>query len=444
VLVAGQVFPFTTLSDRKLTPSFRARYRSFLSHPRISLYREIIGKAVYALTGVLIFFNPFPKLTAVEEISFYGAFFLFLIMAMLKGGIRMANPLTLPLGLFFAWACIGLPFALDAGNSGHDVYAHLFKYLVIFYLLVNVFATEKRLGQLILIVIASTTVYAVVTMSHFYLILGNPLTVKLGYRMPWEIPTNVIGVLTIAALIFCLFRLLERKTAPERIILAAALFMLTAATLATQTRSAIGAMIVGLIVAAPRLKKVLLIFLPLILLMVFVMPVKNRLDPGSLLNKIRTDDRINTWRIFYEMAKDHPLTGIGFGFESYRDDALLAKYNARVPERYRRPVADKAPHNFIVDTAVRTGFVGLALFLFIMLRMLWTAGRLALRGRSPLVGSWSLAMLAASSSWIVQSMFENTLSGPPAVVLILIMAATVILRQLDQPPAPAASASKQD
>jgi len=426
-----------------LTPSFRARYQRFLSHPRISLYGEIIGKAVYALTGVLIFFNPFPKLTAVEEISFYGAFLLFLMMAALKGGTRMANPLTLPLGMFLAWACIGLPFALDAGNSSHDVYAHLFKYLVIFCLIVNVFATEKRLYQLILIVIASTTVYAVVTLSHFYLILGNPLTVKLGYRLPWEIPTNVIGVLTIAALIFCLFSFMEKQTAPERIILAAALFILTAATLATQTRSAMGAMTIGLIVAAPRLKKVLLLFLPLILLMVFVMPVKNRLEPGSLLNKIRTDDRINTWYIFYELAKDHPLTGVGFGFETYQDDDLLAKYNARVPERYRRPVADKAPHNFIVDTAVRTGFVGLALFLFIMLRMLWTAGRLAFRGHSSLVRNWSLAMLAASSSWIVQSMFENTLSGPPAVVLILIMAVTVILRQLDQPPGPASSTPEQ-
>ena len=92
---------------------------------------------------------------------------------------------------------------------------------------------------------------------------------------------------------------------------------------------------------------------------------------------------------------------------------------------------------------MRTGFVGLALFLFIMLRMLWTAGRLAFRGHSSFVRNWSLAMLAASSSWIVQSMFENTLSGPPAVVLILIMAVTVILRQLDQPPGPASSTPEQ-
>ncbi|MDI9571030.1 MAG: O-antigen ligase family protein [Pseudomonadota bacterium] len=415
-----------------MTSSFHARNRRILSHPRISLYREILGRAIYALTAVLIFFNPFPELTAVEEISFYGAFILFLALVALKGEVRMANPLALPLGLFFAWTCIGLPFALDAGNSAHDVYAHLFKYLVIFYLLVNVFATEKRLSRLILIVIASTTVYAVVTMCHFYLILGNPLTVKLGYRLPWEIPTNVIGVLTIAALIFCLFRLLERKTALERIILAAVLFALTAATLATQTRSAIGAMIIGLIVAAPRLKKVLLLFLPLILLMAFVMPVKNRLAPGSLLNKIRTDDRINTWYIFYEMAKDHPLTGIGFGFETYQDDDLLERYNARVPDSYRRPVADKAPHNFIVDTAARTGFVGLALFLIILLRMLWTAGRLACRGRSSFVGNWSLAMLAASSAWIVQGMFENVLSGPPAIILIMIMAMTMILWNIER------------
>jgi len=250
--------------------------------------------------------------------------------------------------------------------------------------------------------------------------------------MPWEIPTNVIGVLTVYSALLCLFSLLENNPPAGKIIFAAALLLLTFATLATQTRSAFAALITGLIVATPRLKKGILLLTPLILLMVLFMPVKNRLSPQSLIDKISSDDRINTWHTYYQILRDHPVTGIGFGFETYRDDALLAKYNARVPERYRLPVADKAPHNFLVDTAVRTGYVGLTLFMFIIIQILFTAGKLAFRGSNFFIRNWGLAMLAAIASWIIQSLFENTLSGPPAVVLILIMAMTVILWRLDR------------
>jgi len=419
--------------DRNLTTIRPSAYRRLATWGEAFGYEDHLRKALTFLVGVLIFFNPFPKLTAVEEIAFYSSFALFLMLAA-KKQMRpsLNNPFALPLAMFLTWAVVGLFTALDVRNSSHDVYAHLFKYLVIFYLLVNVFTTELHLRILSAIIIASTSIYAAVTMFDFYLLLGNPLAMKLGYRMPWEIPTNVIGVLTVYSALLCLFSLLENNPPAGKIIFAAALLLLTFATLATQTRSAFAALITGLIVATPRLKKGILLLTPLILLMVLFMPVKNRLSPQSLIDKISSDDRINTWHTYYQILRDHPVTGIGFGFETYRDDALLAKYNARVPERYRLPVADKAPHNFLVDTAVRTGYVGLTLFMFIIIQILFTAGKLAFRGSNFFIRNRGLAMLAAIASWIIQSLFENTLSGPPAVVLILIMAMTVILWRLDR------------
>lgn len=419
--------------DRNLTTIRPSAYRRLATWGEAFSYGDYLRKGLTILVGVLIFFNPFPRLTAVEEIAFYSSFALFLILTA-KKQIRpsLNNPFTIPLAMFLAWAVFGLVTALDVRNSSHDIYAHLCKYLVIFYLLVNVFPTELHLRLLSAIIIASTSIYAAVTMFDFYLLLGNPLAMKLGYRMPWEIPTNVIGVLTVYSALLCLFSLLENNPPAGKIIFAAALVLLTFATLATQTRSAFAALITGLIVATPRLKKGILLLTPLILLMVLFMPVKNRLSPQSLIDKISSDDRINTWHTYYQILRDHPLTGIGFGFETYRDDALLAKYNARVPERYRLPVADKAPHNFLVDTAVRTGYVGLTLFMFIIIQILFTAGKLAFRGSNFFIRNRGLAMLAAIASWIIQSLFENTLSGPPAVVLILIMAMTVILWRLDR------------
>jgi O-antigen ligase len=137
---------------------------------------------------------------------------------------------------------------------------------------------------------------------------------------------------------------------------------------------------------------------------------------------------VNIWRAFGEMIKDYPLTGIGFGMQTYFDESLLNKYTARLPLESRV----KAPHNLFIDVAVRTGLVGLAFFCYILASFIRMGWKLIRYGENHFIREWGLCLMAAFVAIIVQGMFENTLSGPSAIVLYIIMAMMTILWHLNR------------
>jgi O-antigen ligase len=174
----------------------------------------------------------------------------------------------------------------------------------------------------------------------------------------------------------------------------------------------------------------MLIFFLFLSITIFLMPIKSKLTPDELSIKIKgeaTEYRVKIWRAFGEMIKDYPLTGIGFGMQTYYDENLLNKYYARVPLAPRV----KAPHNLFIDVAVRTGLVGLAFFCYILASFIWMGWKLIRYGENHFIREWGLCLMAAFVAIIVQGLFENTLSGPSAIVLYIIMAMMTILWHLN-------------
>jgi O-antigen ligase len=164
------------------------------------------------------------------------------------------------------------------------------------------------------------------------------------------------------------------------------------------------------------------------------MPVKYRLTPDAIMGKIRVDDRTHIWYSYIEMVKDHPLTGIGFGMQTYFDENLLNKYNERVPSKYRQPVPHKAPHNMLVDIAVRTGLIGFVLFLYIIFEFLKMGWHLLRSGKDEFIRHWGLCFLVTFLAIFIQGQFENTMSGAPAIILYTILGMMAILWRLDGGP----------
>jgi O-antigen ligase len=162
-------------------------------------------------------------------------------------------------------------------------------------------------------------------------------------------------------------------------------------------------------------------------LVTLVMPVKHRLTPHAFIDKIRADPRINVWYNYLEMVKDYPITGIGFGMQTYLDENLLNKYNEKVPAKYRQQTPYAAPHNLLVDVAVRTGLVGLALFLYIIFKFFQVSWQIIRSGKDDFIRHWGLCFLAAFVAVFIQGQFENTMSGPPAIILYTTFAMMVIL-----------------
>ena len=395
--------------------------------------RKYIPSIASSSVLIFVFFNPFPQLTAIEEISFYLSLLAFTayIISQKKLNI-LETPATIPFLLFTIWCIFGLFFAINIKNSLHDIYAHLIKYILVSYILFTFFRSRKRLNVLTATIISSSVIFALGIMFHYYIILGGKFTEKLGQTSYIEMPTNIIGTITVFGIFLSIMHFKENKNSIAKVLLGAGMFVLAIATLATQTRGSILALFVGLIVLLKLNKRAMLMVLIGFVISLSLMPVRTVLTPEALYSKITKSDRWQIWYTFAEITKDHPLTGIGFGMQSYYDESLLNKYNSRVPPEYRQKTPHKAPHNLIVDLAVRTGFVGLILFGYLIITFVTIAWRLAAKGKTDFVKGWAVISLASLAAIIIQGLTENTMNGPPAIVMYTIFAIMMILWKLNE------------
>jgi len=392
---------------------------------------EILNQSIPFLMGIFIFFSPYPRFTAILEISFYGSVLILLTLIFLKKTtFSLRTPLTVPFLLFVLWCFSGLFFALNKENSINDFYAHLIKYLVIFYMLFNFFNTKEKLIILVWTIIISTAFFSAGIMIYYYLILGKDISIKLGLNMT-ELPSNIIGISTLFAILLSFLQLKHEVIGYRKIILAVCISATTVAMLATNARGTILAMIVSLLLLGPKNKKISLFLFLFIALMISIMPVKGRFSP-DIMDQIHRDARVNILYCFGEIVKDYPVVGIGFGMQTYDDQSLLRKYNERVPIKYRQDATViAAPHNMLMDIAVRTGVVGLLLFLYIIFAFVHMGWKILKYGKNDFIRNWGYCFIVAFVAIFIQGLFENTLSGTPAIVLFTIWGMMSILWHLD-------------
>ena len=110
---------------------------------------DYLNRLIPVLIGIFVFFNSFPHTTAIKEITLYLALLFVLVLVVAKKTeFTLKTPLTIPLLLFLAWSVVGIFFALNRPNTIHDIYAHYIKYLVVFFILVNFFRTERHFRML--------------------------------------------------------------------------------------------------------------------------------------------------------------------------------------------------------------------------------------------------------------------------------------------------------
>lgn len=385
---------------------------------------------------MFVFIIPFPSATAIAEISFYSAVIL-TVISINRSNFSFKTPLTAPLVIFFLWVLLTLPFAINKQNSIHDIYAHLLKYLILFLLLYNYFCTTKKFKVLIWTLIVSGGIFSFAALVYYYLILKAPLVGRFGQHNSVtnvfvETPTNIIGVIAVFILLLSLHQMMLETRKYRKLLIGFSIMFLTLVTLATQTVSAFFALIIGSFISFPRNKKIITLYLLAIIIFTAALPMKNIVSPEGILRKIQRDNRVKIWYTFYEITKDYPYAGIGYGMQTYFDENLLKKYNDRTPPKYRQDVPHKAPHNLIVDLAVRTGFIGLIAFLIVIIAFTVTAWKLIRSGKNTFIQGWALVIFSALMSFLIQGMFENTLSGAPAHIMYTIFAIMMILWKLNE------------
>jgi len=145
-------------------------------------------------------------------------------------------------------------------------------------------------------------------------------------------------------------------------------------------------------------------------------------SPAQILAEPGTMDRIPVWIYAMGEMRHHPLLGFGFGRASATQDLLRGYESGRLVVQGGRL---GTAHNTFLDVGLQMGFVGLALFLWLLaalLVVLWRAWRAAPPGYPRAVTAGVLAMALA---FPVRAMTNNYFTDDP-VVLFWFLAALAI------------------
>ena len=389
---------------------------------------EVLNQSVPVLIGIFIFFNPFPHTTAIKEICFYLAVLIVLILVVFRRGTFIfKTPLMLPFGLFVLWVFIGLFFAVNKENSIHDFYSHLLRYIMLYYILINFFNSKKRLINLSWIIISSATLFSFGGLFYYYFISGHSLTEAFAYDFS-QIPTNFVSFITLFAAILCLQNILSEKHLNRKLIFVGCFNIILLATVMTKARSSIVAAVFAFIVCLINEKRIAIFLVAVFLVIVATTSIKGQFLHRDVISSLRLDIHFIT----YEIIKDYPIIGIGFGGQTYGQDIDLKAYQKRVPEKFKRITIIYDPHNMLFSVAVRTGIVGLALFLYIIYIFLKICWKTIRYGKDDFIKSWGLAITSAFVAYFIVGLFEPTFSHMQQVVLFTIFSMITILWRLNQ------------
>ncbi|MCK9273825.1 MAG: O-antigen ligase family protein [Syntrophales bacterium] len=388
---------------------------------------EIIKKTIVCLMAAFVFLMPFPHTTAIREICFYISGLLFVGLIIVKQSLfYFRSPFTVTLLLFASWSFLGLFFALNKPNSIEDFYSHLVRYIIFYFILINSFDSKKGFLTIVHTLIASASIFSITCGIYFYAIEENPVSSRIDFK---EFQINIIGFLTIISFLFSINLLPRYRQWHVRIWLIISIISTAVITLLTQSISTVIALMVSLLILSLNKTKIVLCIGFVIVISLFFFPVKERINPEALERKIQGDDRYKIALTYYEMIKDYPVTGIGYGMQMWYDETLWEKYSQRLPEDKRAVMQD--PHNIVVSVAVRTGIVGLILYFYLFIiygKMVLAVSR---SEKNHLGQEWVWTLVASMAVYLVKGMFEPALTNVPIYICYILFALITIVWRLN-------------
>ncbi len=400
-------------------------------------------QALALFLGLFVSLNPFPRATAPKEIALYGALAVALYLAASgRWKFPWRTPLAIPLLLLILWSAAGIIFALDRPNSLHDVLFHLLKYVAVALLLVAVYPTRRHLQTLSWIIILSTAMFVTASMIHFYLVLDHGFADRLGYSLEYsgrysffEMSSNYMGFITVFAATLSMNQYLRADRGTMKALLALCFIVTVAATLLTQTRGAVIGLVLAILFFGLRNRSELLLAILLPILVASFIFAGDESRERLSIKRLQSNERIGIALMYWEIIKEHPIMGIGFGMELLQRREFMTPHYERVPETYRDPAFNMSPHNLYVDVTVRMGFIGLLLYGCIIVtafRMAWQSLGNAVE---PGARNDALCLIASFGAFLVQACFADASFGTPAIVFYLHLAMiTILWRQSFQIP----------
>ena len=396
---------------------------------------DFMHKGVLVLIWIFIFHNPFPIVESVKEICYYtsAVFFLTLVVTR-KIRVTFNTPLAIPFALYAGWGFLGLFFALDKPGSLHDLGAHLLKNIWLYYMLCYYFRSRARLTALGWTMVIAAFIFSSVSLSYFYFYLGHSSMTRFGTGFP-HAQTNVIGFTTVFASLLAYHLLQLEKRAKWRVFLVMSLGITLAASILTQSRGTLLSIVVSFFILYKN-KKLYAGIIAGLMLFIVLSPMRQVIG-----NPANYYDRLYPALFSIEIIKDYPVTGTGFSLDALKNHDLIDPeiYDKRLPDAVKDPknilphsMIFVLPHSMFLNIPVRTGLVGLGLYLYLLFVFAKQSWRLYRKGSDEFSRSWALLCLAAMSMHVTKGAVEPVDTAMVEVILYSIFAMSTITGFLEQ------------
>ncbi len=373
--------------------------------------------------NLLIFILPFRHTATIKGFCVLFPLLLWIIKMFLQKRLLFSRtPLDLPVVVFFLWGFTSLITATDFRYSLDEIRGEMGTYFLLFYLIANNLQDEEKIKGMI-----NTLMLGVFTLS-FYGVMEflqrenrslidvvkiNSLTVDLGVYLVLTVPV-----------MFILHGLSD--SIKEKVFISIVIFVSLFALYLTHNRAAWVAFIIQVILLTgikrmwKTLASVILIVITL-MAVVTLSPFKDVLihrvpvpsPTGEMVDRETAQSRMVIWKEGIDKIKVHPLTGIGYGKESFKkafpDNPIMLE--------------DKGlwhTHNIFMEIALEIGIPGLIIFLW----LLYSLTKTLIKGMKLMAGFGKVFMTSlfiALTGFIIRNQFDYIYIDDTALMFWFLM-----------------------
>jgi O-antigen ligase len=346
---------------------------------------------------------------------------------------RRPRPEFLLAGAIVLWAALTAAFSTNRALSA-DSFLTVVAAAVIFVATCIAARTTRSLVAVDVLMAAACANAAVVLLQE--LDVWSPFTPAIGGHygsVGFLGNTNDVGTFLAAPALAALV-VAATTTGARRWIYAAICALLVAGLAASASRAAVGALVVGLMVFAVRqsrraaIASAVAIGVLVVMTLIPSTPLGERAPNIGDAASTRDYERLYSERLLpilacVDMARDHPLLGVGPGCFRYRFMAYRVNLRGHYPEEWTRgyPGNWGAAHNDHLQVAAESGLPGYALFL-VAIAITGLRGRGVPRSRGGGTAAFAGALrlpLAALVFVLCLAQFPLELAAPRLILITL-------------------------
>lgn len=381
---------------------------------------------IYGLFFLYVFSLPVRQLLIVER----NGFIVIVVLLVLWCVIRKCHFFTrtaidVPLVMFVFWVGLSIPFAIDPGYSFKE-FLKLLQQVLLFYAFVYFFQDFSKKKVLIGMMIGESILISLYGLGQFFLdVLPNK---RLGsVDVIAAVFTSEVWLTTYLVVLcpFCIGALVYAKENWQKLLALLGVVTIVSCQMLTFSRAGVLAILLEGIVGFALLNKrwaLPVIFITVVGIgavgwSISQVPYIEETEPTAFSNrKLDSSNliaRINVWKLVLSRVADYPITGYGYGKNTFNQvfgDEIRKRH---VPVHAEFPMGS---HNVFIDFIVSIGLIGSVIFLFLLLSVLFHAYQTFQRAQEGFDRYLSFVLTLLVVGFVVRNSFDHMVVGTLAVL----------------------------